>query len=202
MNDFKRKDLLIVVGGPGSSGSSTLSKMLSEYFNIQRVYAGSIFRERVKDLGFSTLDEFYQKADKELFYKIDKEVDQRLIETAKKGNVLIESKVFAGLATVNNIPCTVRIWLDAKLSVRVKRFMGKQKDLRGIPKGIIFLKTVFSLIRRRIIDGRRYKFLYKVDYSNEELYNDIVLDTSKLNEKQTFDLILRRISDGGYINHK
>lgn len=49
---------------------------------------------------------------------------------------------------------------------------------------IIFLKTVFSLIRRRIIDGRRYKFLYKVDYSNEELYNDIVLDTSKLNEKE------------------
>ena len=42
----------------------------------------------------------------------------------------------------------------------------------------------------------------KVDYSNEELYNDIVLDTSKLNEKETFDLILRRISDGGYINNK
>jgi cytidylate kinase len=61
---------------------------------------------------------------------------------------------------------------------------------------------VFSLIRRRIVDGRRYKFLYKVDYSNEELYNDIVLDTSKLNEKETFDLILRRISDGGYINNK
>jgi len=36
MNDFKRKDLLIVVGGPGSSGSSTLSKMLSEHFNIQK----------------------------------------------------------------------------------------------------------------------------------------------------------------------
>ncbi len=202
MNDLKRKDLLIVVGGPGSSGSSTISKMLSEHFNLERVYAGSIFREQVEKLGYPTLDEFYKLADKETFYKIDKEVDQRLIELAKKGNILIESKVFAGLATLNNIPCTVKIWLDANLCVRVRRVMGKQKDIKGINRVFVFFKAASSLIRRRIVDGRRYKYLYGVDYSNEELYNDIVLDTSKLNEKETFDLILKRIRDGGYINNK
>jgi len=201
MNDEINNNLLIVVGGPGSSGSSTISKMLAEHFNIERVYAGSIFREHVSDLGYKTLDDFYSEADEKKFFEIDKEVDKFLIERAKRGNILIESKVFAALATLNNIPCTVKIWLTASLFVRTKRLVNKKEDIKGISKLIYFVQSYFSLLRRRMKDGKRYKDLYGVEYCNQELYNNVVLDTSKLNEKETFDLILEKIKDGGYIKY-
>jgi len=198
MNDEMKRKMLIVVGGPGSSGSSTIAKMLSEHFKIERVYAGSIFRQHVSDLGYKTLDDFYNEANEKKFFEIDREVDNFLIERGRQGDVLIESKVFAALATLNKIPCTVKIWLTASLFVRAKRLVNKQKDIKGISKIIFFLKSSVSLLRRRIKDGNRYRDLYGVEYSKQELYNNIVLDTSKLNEKETFDLILKKMKDGGY----
>jgi cytidylate kinase len=48
-------------------------------------------------------------------------------------------------------------------------------------------------------DKNRYKKLYNIDYDNEEKYNDIVIDTSKMNASETFNLILKLIKEGGYI---
>ncbi|HOR52730.1 MAG TPA: AAA family ATPase [Candidatus Pacearchaeota archaeon] len=199
MNDSKENNLIIVVGGPGSSGSSTIAKMLAEHFKLERVYAGGIFREFVKNLGYENLDDFYNKEKKEKFFELDKKVDDYLIERAKVGNVLIESKVFGALSFKENIPCTVKIWLDSSLCVRVKRFIGKQDNIQGIDKILLYVKTVFNLTRRRIKDGLRYKELYGIDYNKQEMYNNIVLNTSKLNAKETFDLILEKIKDGKYI---
>lgn len=199
MNNKKEKGLVIVVGGPGSSGCSTIAKMLAEHFNLERVYAGGIFREFVKDLGYENLDDFYNREKKEKFFELDRKVDEFLIKRAKAGNVLIESKVFGALSSKENIPCTVKIWLESSLYVRVKRLAGKQENLKGLRKIWFYIVNSFNLTRRRIKDGRRYKELYDVEYNRQELYNDIVLDSSELNAKETFDLILEKIKNGGYI---
>ena len=41
--------------------------MLAEHFNLERVYAGGIFREFVKDLGYESLDDFSIKRRKRSF---------------------------------------------------------------------------------------------------------------------------------------
>jgi len=196
------KNVLFVVGGPGSSGSSTIAKMLAEHFNLERVYSGAVFREVVASQGYETLDDFYiaNKDNKEKFFEIDRKVDSFMLERAKEGNALMDSKAFAGLATINNIPCTAKIWLEANIDTRIKRFLGKQENLTPLRKVYLYIKTFFDLTRRRKADGKRFKELYGIEYDNPELYNDIVLDTSNINAKETLDLILSKLKDGGYIN--
>lgn len=199
MKKSASNNLLIVVGGPGSSGSTTIAKMLSKHFGIERVYAGGVFRDLVSQLGYPTLDSFYREGDQQKFHQLDKQVDQLLIERAMKGNVLIDSKVFAALATVKKIDCTAKIWLDASLPVRVSRYIGKQRDLSFYKKALLYIQTWWNLQRRRRKDGLRYKKLYGVDYNAQNSYNDIVIDSSCLNEDETFNLILKEINDGGLI---
>ncbi len=195
------KNLLFVIGGPGSSGASTIAKMLAQHFNLERVYSGGIFRDIVASQGYRTLDDFYiqNKNCKEKFFEIDRKVDSFMLERAKRGDAVLDSKAFAALATINKIKCTAKIWLDADIDTRIKRFLEKQERmnlLNGVSK---YIKTFFDLTRRRRNDGRRYNELYGIDYGRQDLYNDIVIDTSDLNVKETFDLILSKLNDGGYI---
>ena len=195
------KNLLIVVGGPGSSGASTISKMLAEHFGLERVYSGGIFRETVAKQGYESLEDFFiaNKGNREKFFEIDREVDSFMLERARRGNVLIDSKAFAGLATINNVECTVKIWLNADINFRIKRYLGKQGDINIFRRALLYIKTFFDLTRRRREDGERFKELYGIDYDRQDLYNDIVMDTSNINARETFDLILLKLRDGGYI---
>lgn len=189
---------LIVVGGPGASGSSTISKRLSEYFNIERVYAGQIFRDKAVEMGYTNVEDFLVSVTKAGFY-LDNEVDDMLVKRASEGNVLIESKSFAIIATNMDISCTAKIWLTASIQTRVKRRLGKDPDVKWYNYVFKYIKERRALIRRYNIDKNKYWDLYRADYSKPELYNDIVLDTSSMNEEDTFNLILKLLKDGGYI---
>ncbi|MHC1716859.1 MAG: AAA family ATPase [Candidatus Dojkabacteria bacterium] len=198
----REKDLgyLFVVGGPGGSGSSTISKMLAEYFNLERIYAGEIFREFTKRKGYASFEDFYIDGNEDDLIELDKEVDTFLVGKATSvKNVLIESKIFSGISEKKDIQCTVKIWITASSHVRALRHVNKLK----YSNIFAFLKSYFvtrrNQDRRWKLDSKRYKELYDIDYSNIFMYNDIVIDSSHLNEDETFKLILKEIENGEYI---
>lgn len=202
MERKKRSDelgYLFVVGGPGGSGASTISKMLAEYFNLSRVYSGGLFREAVKERGYENFEDFYKNSNEEELLKLDEEVDSRLIEESKKRDVLMDSKLFACIAQINEIPCTVKIWLDASLHTRAMRHLGKQDISSWLVRFIRYFKIRRDLKKRWKLDSKRYFKLYGIDYGKPSVYNDIVIDSSNMDENETFNLILRRLEDGQYI---
>ena len=202
MNQKTRaKDLgyLFVVGGPGGSGSSTIAKMLAEHFSLKRVYGGKIFRSKLKNSGYEDNDKAYFKRNEQFLKKLDKQVDAILLNEINEPNILIESKNFAALVTKKKIPCTVRIWITASLHVRAQRSLMKHGINPGVRNLYRYFKTRDRLQRRYEIDASRYSSLYGINYNNPKEYNDIVIDSSHMNEKETFDLILKYIEDGGYI---
>lgn len=202
MNQNKRAQelgYLFVVGGPGASGSSTIAQMLSDYFSLKRVYGGAIFENYLKQNGFENREQAYFSDNVEQLKEIDEKVDKIVIEESQNKNILIESKNFAALATKESIPCTVRIWVDANLFVRAQRVLLKQgKDL-GINTLSEYLKNLYELYKRFKIDKERYNKEYGIKYQCPKEYNDIVINTSHMDEKETFNLILKYIKDGGYI---
>ena len=193
----KEEKILLVVGGPGGSGSSTISKMLSKHFSIERIYAGDLFRKKAKQEQVESFEEFLQDIS-DGGNSLDLEIDSLLTDYAKRRNILIESKVFGALAKKKNIPCTATIWLVADIDTRVRRQLTKEgvTGIKGLIKGA---KVRRNLNRRYRIDREKYMRLYNIKYDNPHLYYDIVLDTSRLNEVETFNLILERLKDGRFI---
>jgi len=190
---------LFVVGGPGSSGSSTISQMLASKFSLKRIYAGEILRDILSDLGFPSIESAYNEGNMKKVMEIDKKLDEYLFKVSKTKDVLIESKVFGALAKKKDVPVTVSIWLTASLHTRVLRSfdkMGMKKPLEKIKR---YFKRRKDLAYRERFDRRRYMQLYGVDTTKPRRYFDIVLNTSHMDEKETFKLILKLLKDGGYI---
>ena len=195
----KELGMLLVVGGPGGSGSSTIAKMLAEYFSLERIYGGEIFRNVLKEMGYANNEDAYYRSNEQMLLEIDKKVDNILIDSSRKPNVLIESKIFSAIATKSDIPTTARIWITANLHTRALRTLDKN-DLKFSLKNIfVYLKNIYNLRKRYALDRVRYKELYGIKYDNPKEYNDIVIDSSHMDERETFDLILKYLNDGGYI---
>lgn len=196
--------MLIVVGGPGGTGSSTIARMLAVKYGLHYIYGGQFMRNIAKEKGFNSVEDFLESLesapDK---YHYDRIIDEKLLRMSYKPNVLIDSKVFAALATANRIPCTIKIWLTSDVETRVRRTLNKQGkiDLKAdLPKNDpMYRETMEDLMKRYSNDKNRYQKLYGVDYDNPKVYNDIVIDSSRLGVHQTFNLIVRKIEDGGYI---
>ena len=193
----KEKDIVICVGGPGGSGSTTISKMLSEHFKIKRIYAGDLFRKEAKEEDIQNFEKFLQEISKG-GNSLDLEIDSLLEEYARKGNIVIDSKIFGAIAKEKALRCDVSIWLDAELGIRIKRHLGKE-NLRGLKKLQRYLEIRKNLKKRFKIDKEKYWRLYKIKYDKPSLYYNMVIDSSKMNEDETFNLILKKIKDGGYI---
>lgn len=197
MADFntRSKDLgyLVVIGGPGGSGASTIARKLVEHLSLDYLYGGKLMRSLAKENGFSSLTDFLRS---DVFKKNNSEfdflIDEKLFEKSFNKNILIDSKVFAALATKHEIPCSVKIWITADIDVRVSRTMGKE----GIDA--CSLKVRENLLKRYEYDKERFKELYDIDFDMPEKYNDIVVDSSKQNPEQTFQFILKEIKDGRY----
>lgn len=188
----KNLGLLFVVGGYGGSGATTISKLLSKHFNLKRVYAGGLMRDIARKRGYEKIEDFLSSLTPSELMEIDKDLDKRIIKYSYLPNVLIDSKVFAALATKYRIPCTVKIWLDCDLDVRANRKAARDiSDLKLVKE---------DLLLRFTSDKERYEKLYNIDYSSPKKYNDIVINITKLNESQTLKLILDLIKDGGYIS--
>ena len=200
------KDLgkLIVVGGPGGSGSSTIARMLARHFGLHYIYGGSFMRTYAHQYGYATVSEFITSEEFiEDKSEYDRIIDSKLIRASGWRDVLIDSKTFAAISTNLQISCSVKIWLNSPIYTRVRRTLNKERQY-GIKKVLskdteIYKLTAIRLEARYLQDKERYKALYGIDYGEQQKYNDIVLDTSPYNEGETMEIILKRIKDGKYL---
>ncbi len=191
------EQIILVIGGPGKSGSTTIAKMLANYFGIERISGGEFSREEAKSQGYYDLENFLKNSPEEAIKQIDIKVDEKLRRTALRGDIVIESKVFAAIAHKEDIQCSAKIWLDADLDTRVHRALEKEGISNPIVKWFKKRQIKKDLIFRYEIDKVRYEQLYGIDYDHPEKYNDLVIDSSDQTVDQTFNLIINFLKDAG-----
>ena len=173
--------MIITIGGPPGSGTTTISKMIAKRYGLKHVCAGFIFREMAKKMNMD-LSEFSKYAEEHP--EIDREVDAMQVEIAKEGNVVLEGRLTAWILKRHNIEPTLSIWLKAPPMVRCKRISEREnKDIE---------RSLSEMIEREKSEKKRYKEIYNIDIDDLSIYH-LVIDTSLWDVDGVFNIICKCI---------
>ena len=156
------KHTTIIINGRPGTGSTSVSKVLSEELGIEHVYAGGMFRAMAAEAGVQLEDFLTAIADDP---DRERSIDDGLIDRAREGNVIIESRVL-GWILPDDVPA-FRIWLTCDIAERVRRI--HQRDATEDVKK--------KMRYRDELDTDRFKKLYNIDLDDLSPF-DLVIDTS------------------------
>lgn len=174
--------MLLTLGGPPGSGTSTLANLLKDQLNLHYEYAGAVFRKMAKEIKMS-LEDFGEYATKHP--EIDKELDDKMIAIAKtKGNHLLEGRMVGVLIHKEKIPA-LKIWLDASAETRAKRLVVRDK--------FTYEEAIQKMTRRDECDRKRYLDLYGIDPAVSSCY-DLKLNSDNLLPDQLAKVITSYIN--------
>src|SRR5262249_7194691 len=93
--------VLITISGTPGSGKSTVARLLEKRLALPYVYAGDIFRREAQRRGISLPQlNFLAETD----HSIDRQLDDAMLEYARKGNVILEGRLAGFFARQEKIP--------------------------------------------------------------------------------------------------
>jgi predicted cytidylate kinase len=159
--------LLITVSGPPGSGTTTTAEHVAARLELELVPGGEVFRTMAAERGM-TLSQFGRYAADHP--TVDAELDARLADRARRGDVLIESRL-AGWIAHNEDLVAVTVFVDCAPEVRAARVAGRE--------GLTVEQALADNAERQKIERARYLALYGIDIEDESIY-DLVLDSEAL----------------------
>ncbi|HII01405.1 TPA: AAA family ATPase [Methanosarcinaceae archaeon] len=179
--------MLLTVSGLPGSGTTTISKLLAEYYELELISSGEIFRRLAKQRGVS-LSGFGAMAEKDA--SIDLEIDRNQKAIAhSQDNIVLESRLAGHMA--EGVPNVLKIWIKAPKLLRVQRIQKREKTLT-------FDEELEKTMEREKSETLRYKKYYGIDIEDLSIY-DIVIDSSKWNQYQTLEILTVAIDSlGGF----
>ena len=186
--------VLIIVSGFAGSGKSTLSESLGKEFGLKVVHASHLLKE-LQTKKASELDTehtaagsgFWESIEGQKFLEkrqkdssMDRALDKKLLEIAKKGNVVLDSWTMPWLCKNG-----VKVWLNAKSETRAKR-VSERDNLK--------YKDVLKKIKER--DRKTagiYKKIYGFEMGKDFSPFDVVIITDKLAQEDVRKIAIKKI---------
>ena len=189
-NFSHRKKTVICISGMAGTGKSTLSKKLAEKYNLSYHSGGDVLKELAKQEGYdvSVLGWWESPAGLKFLNqrvsnpKFDKEVDDKLLEYAQKGGVLLDSWTMPWL-----LEDGFKIWLEASFEKRVSRVA--QRDKMSVEEALKVLKE------KEAHTKAIYKALYGFVLGEDFKPFDFILDTNDLSANEVFQVLCKVIEN-------
>jgi len=175
---------VICISGLAGTGKSTLAKKLAEKYGLKYYSGGDALKELAKEEGYDTSSHGWWESPVGLNFlqtrlkdpKFDKAVDDKLLEYAKQGNVLLDSWTMPWL-----LKGGFKIWLDASFERRAARVA--ERDNLTYEEAVKVLEEKEG--RTRAI----YKALYGFELGEDLSPFDFILDTDNLNATEVFEVL-------------
>lgn len=175
MKNQNRTKLGIVIAGLPAVGKTTIAQELANEFNFNLYNGGDILKMLASEKGYETSgNDWWDTIEAKRFMSerrsnplFDKEVDQKLIELVKNGNVVITSYTLPWLA-----PQSLKFWLRGSLSNRAKRMANRDN---------IAVDAAVEIIQERDNENTGiYRKLYGIEFGLDLSVFDFILNTDLL----------------------
>jgi len=176
--------VLICICGMAGSGKSTVAKRLAERYGLKYHSGGDALKALAMEEGYKPLERgwwesregmrFLEKREKDP--EFDKVVDKKLLESAKQGNVILDSRTMPWL-----LKNGFKIWLDASIERRAKRIA--KRDNTSLKEALKALKSKEDKTKNI------YKKLYGFKLGEDFTPFQLILDTNNLYAEEVFQTL-------------
>jgi cytidylate kinase len=170
-----KQDISVVISGSAAVGKTTLAHALAKEFGFKLYNGGDILKEIARQQGYSVRGNdwwdsneaigFMKERKKNSIY--DRQVDEKLTNIAKKGNVIITSQTLPWLT-----PEPITFWLSASPQKRSERMSKRDK---------ISIKEALRIVRMRDRENKKiYKKIYGIKFGDGLEVFDFMINTELL----------------------
>lgn len=178
------KSLVVCIAGMAGSGKSTVARRIAEKYGLEYLSGGDALRALAVERGYKSLEAGWWESregmhflqERERDQRFDETVDRRLLQMARKGNVILDSWSMPWLFEGG-----FKIWLEASPEKRAKRIAGRD--------GISFRDALSALKRKESQTKAIYKKIYGFDLGEDFKPFDFILDTDNLEGEEVFQIV-------------
>ncbi len=174
--DNADRKMSIVISGWPAVGKTTIAENLAKDFNLKLWNGGDILKMMAFERGYSSSlnHDWWDTEEAAKFMKernnnpnFDREVDNRLIELVKEGNVVITSYTLPWISDA-----TINFWLQGSVDNRSKRMSMRDK---------IDINTAKKIVQRRDVENKLiYQKLYQFEFGEKLDVFDFAMNTDIL----------------------
>lgn len=179
-----KKKIVICVSGMTGSGKSTLAKRLADKYGLDYFSGGNALKSLAQEEGYdSDLRGWWETPQGLKFLKqrmedpvFDKKIDEKLLELAERGNVVLDSWTMPWLLDEG-----FKIWLEASPQIRAKRVVKRDG---------IFVEDAVKVLKEKDEKTRDiYKSLYGFDLGQDLSPFNLILSTDELNSEEVLNAV-------------
>ena len=169
--------MLITLSGLPGSGTSTVARTVASRLGLDHLDGGTVFRTLASEHGVS-LAEFARIAEAD--DTIDRALDDRLIQRARQGDVLLESRLAGWLATRADV-AGLRVWIACDDVERARRV--------GARDGHDVAEALAANEEREASERTRYLAYYGIDLTDLSIY-DLIVDSTSTGPEEIIEQIV------------
>lgn len=165
----------VVISGKPGSGSSTVSKLLAKKLGLKHFSVGDYYKKHFAKSRSHAVKILSSDHDK----KRHRFMDNMQLRLAKKGNIVIDSKIGIHVIGKN---ADMKVWLDAGMVASAKRMAYQER----IPRA-----EAMKLLKSRYVNEHKlFERVYGFNSSSQKNQADVVIDTSNKTPDQIADAII------------
>ena len=180
----QKKKIVICISGMTGSGKSTVAKRLAAKYGLGYFSGGNALKTLAQEEGHDSDIRGWWETPQGLKFlqqrmgdpAFDKRIDEKMLELAKQGNVVLDSWTMPWLLDEG-----FKIWLEASPQVRAKRVV--KRDGISIEEAVTAMKEKDEKTREI------YKSLYGFDLGHDLSPFDLILATDELDPDEVFHAV-------------
>ena len=180
----------IIISGMPAVGKTTVSRQVAQALEMPMMGGGDVLKEMAVEEGYTPGGEdWWDRGEGMKFLKarkkssgFDREVDSRLIQKAKKGDVVITSYPVPWLTKDG-----LKVWLSGNVRSRAKRMARRD----GLP--VSKCREVLSV--RDLENFKLYKKIYGIEFGRDLNPFDLVIETDTIDEGRVAEIVIQYVKN-------